>query len=205
MSDIPSSFSLVQQESVQFNQPVSENSLGSIGALANALRRTMLPVGSVIPSVLTEAQFQSQNTNPTPETWVLADGRDVSGSSYQLVTGQTTIPDMRGVSVRGKNNGRSDGNQNPDGDLTLGQFTASRFTNHNHGFNDPGHVHSMSPDFGNAGTNYNSGNNRQAYAITPFGTGQQTASSHTNINFVGEGGNDTAPSNVTLNYFIRIN
>lgn len=143
MSDIPASGSKVQQESVQFNNPTSEASQSAIGALANYGREILPPVGSIIASMLDEATFQGQTTNPSPERWVLADGRDVTGSAYQALTSQTNIPDLRGNFIRGKNNGRSDGKQNPDGDLGLGAYTASKFQAHNHGYTDPGHNHGI--------------------------------------------------------------
>ena len=205
MSDVPSSYNPVQQEALQFNQPVSESSLDSIASLANGIRYIALPVGSVTASILTESQFQAQTASPAPQTWILCDGRDVEGTLFSQVTGLTNVPDMRGLFIRGKNNGRSDGDQNPDGELALGQFSGQRFGAHNHAFNDPGHSHSMNPDFGDAGTNYNSGNNRQAYAASPFGTGAHTATSSTGISIQVQGGNDTAPANLTLNWFIRIN
>lgn len=205
MSNVPSSYNFVQIEAIQFNQPVSENSLTAIAALANGMRNIALPVGSVVASMLTEAQFQAQTGSPSPATWILCDGRSIAGSLFQSVTGNTNVPDLRGIMIRGKNNGRADGNQNPDGDLPLGSFTSDRFAVHNHNFFDPGHTHAMNPDFGNAGTNYGAGAARQAYAQTPFGTGQVTASSTSGVIVQYQGGNDTAPKNVTLNWFIRIN
>lgn len=76
------------------------------------------PVGSIAESMLTEAQFQALNGTG----WVLADGRSVVGSMYAMATGFTTIPDLRGVFRRGKNNGRADGNQDPAGERSLGAF-----------------------------------------------------------------------------------
>lgn len=66
-------------------------------------------IGAVQSALITESQFQAQFGTG----WVLADGRSVTGSRYATLTGKTTIPDLRGVTLRGKNNGRSDGYENP--------------------------------------------------------------------------------------------
>lgn len=72
----------------------------------------------LIESFLAEVQFQ----NEYGVNWVLADGRSAVGTKYQALTGNTTVPDMRGQFLRGKNNGRNDGNENPDGEVALGSF-----------------------------------------------------------------------------------
>jgi hypothetical protein len=86
----------------------------------------LLPIGSVIHSMLTEAQFQAQ----AGSGWVLADGRGATGTVYNTITGASTIPDMRGRFLRAKNNGSS---TNPDGDLALGTNSADKLASHTHG------------------------------------------------------------------------
>ena len=61
------------------------------------------PVGTIVASILDEAQFSAQNGTG----WILADGRDVSGSNYAVVKGENNVPDLRGVFLRGKANGSS--------------------------------------------------------------------------------------------------
>lgn len=178
MAAVQSSFIPVNEEAINFNRPVSESSLSAIAGLANGLLSIALPVGSIVDSMLTEDQFQLQLGNPSPATWVLADGRDITGTSLNLLTGQTNAPDLRGIFTRGKNNGRVDGNQNPDGNLPLGTFTDDKFESHFHVFRSPqGSGASGSPGDG--------------------GLAAENTSS--------TGGNETAPKNVTVNKFIRIN
>src|SRR5579864_2679083 len=105
MTDVPSSSSKCQLEAIQFNQPASEASQSQVAALANFAREILLPVGSVVCSMLDEPTFQGQTTNPTPQRWILADGRNVSGSAYQTLTGHANVPDLRGTFLRGKDNG----------------------------------------------------------------------------------------------------
>lgn len=137
-------------------------------------------VGQIVSAMLSEAQFRAvHGTN-----WILSDGRSVAGSNYALVTGSTTVPDLRGVALRGKNNGRSDGAQNPDGDLTLGTYQGDNFASHTH----------------TAGYNGNGTSGNQAgYAsgdLGVVGTMPPTNAS---------GGNETRMRNVTVNHFIKIN
>lgn len=211
MTAVAASFLTSQQESINFNQPTSENSIGSIAALANALRYVALPVGSIVDSLLTESQFQSQNLigEDSVTRWVLADGRSVSGSAYTTLTGNSTVPDFRGVSRRAKNNGRSDGNQNPDGDLTLGQFTTGRNQSHDHTIDvfDPGHLHVHSARASGGTTIIPS----TVFIDNPQNT-TSTTTITSSVNTTGitagstfQGGGDTAPSNITVNTFIRVN
>lgn len=141
-------------------------------------RSSSVPVGSVIHSLLTEAQFQATMGSG----WVLADGRNVSGSAYQSITGNATIPDMRGRFLRGKNNGSSN---NPDGDLALGAYTADKLGSHSHGVN-----------WTAANGGVSSGN-----FIVRGTTAQGSFSNSTD----GAGSNETAPKNITTNIFVRIN
>lgn len=185
MSNVPSNFIPIQQESIQFNNPTSESSLTAIGGLCNGLLSVALPVGSIVHSTLTEVQFQSQIGNPSPVTWILADGRDITGSDLQLLTSQTNAPDLRGIFVRGKNNGRSDGNQNPDGELPIGTYTADGVGTHTHTV-----PQAFYPGVGKSGSD----------SPNVFAANQDVQSDNAN-----PVRGDTAPKNVTVNIFIRIN
>lgn len=157
MTDIPSSFNHIQLEGVSFRSPVSEGTLQAIGGTINGtvielfafeasqtvnnaaqqatlnnhegritfLENNVPPVGSILDSMLTEVQFQAQwNVG-----WILADGRSVVGSRYHTLTGHTVAPDLRGMFLRGKDNGRG---LNPDGELALGTETPDQMLAHTH-------------------------------------------------------------------------
>ena len=132
-------------------------------------------VGTVNQSMLTEAQYQAEKGSQ----WILADGRNVAGSYYEALTGLSVVPDMRGQFVRGKNNGRADGNENPDGDLALGAYQADEFASHAHSYT--------------IGDNFNGPSYAQR-AINPISSGSTNAA----------GGNETRPKNITINHFIKI-
>lgn len=85
-------------------------------------------IGQVVYAHLTEAQFQTQAGNG----WILADGRNVAGSAYASITGSSTVDDLRGVFIRGKNNGRADGKENTYADRALGFYEYDNTGNHFH-------------------------------------------------------------------------
>lgn len=152
-------------------------------------------IGQVRQSLLSEAQFQAQNGSG----WVLADGRNVAGSKYTTVTGATTVPDCRGVALRGKNNGRADGFQNPDGELALGALQDQATSSHRHrmaGGNGSGAVttHGQPAAQGSAAI----------FSVTGLGYYDIAASG--GLAFIeNTGGNETRGRNVTVNTFIKIN
>ena len=57
-------------------------------------------VGSVQQSLLGEAQFKAAMGTSAAGRWVLADGRNVTGSRYETLTGSNTVPDLRGAYLR---------------------------------------------------------------------------------------------------------
>ena len=143
-------------------------------------------VGDIVASSLTELQFQTQRSN----SWILMDGRGVTGSKYNSLTGNTTIPDARGQFLRGKNNGRIDGKENPDGDLALGTQQSDAMQGHRHTYsavmNGPDRTQgTVNP--GNVGTGTTSDPVTDGTHGTP-----RTAS-------------ETRSKNITVNYFIKIN
>jgi hypothetical protein len=146
------------------------------------------PIGMIVDSMLTEAQFQALNGTG----WILADGRNIGGSAYATITGQTTAPDLRGIYRRGKNNGRSDGNQDVAGERTLGNFQNDAMQ---------GHIHQFTTFF-NAG--YSSAGASQ-------GTGGSSGPGNT-VGPVNDGVNggprtaaETRVKNLAVNVFIKIN
>ncbi|MEE8551702.1 MAG: hypothetical protein V3S72_00215 [Desulfobacterales bacterium] len=77
-----------------------------------------LPIGTIIASMLQFEKFQ----NVAGNTWKPADGRKVSTTSkYATLTGNTTLPDLRGMFLRGLNQfdplmgPRRDKYKDPDG------------------------------------------------------------------------------------------
>jgi hypothetical protein len=136
---------------------------------------SILPVGTIIHSMLTTTQFAAEYG----DNWVLADGRSVTGSKYAAVTSNSTIPDMRGAFLRGKGT-----TYNPDGDLAVGTYTGDKLYTHNHSFSS----YELGTGGGTPGVGY-----------TSAGGTLNTITVSTS------GGNETAPKSITVNIFIRIN
>lgn len=86
-----------------------------------ATKTVYAPVGTVAASFLAPEQFagsigEKVGTGATKRTWILADGRDVTGTDYAKAADNNVVPDLRGMFLRGLNAGRSDGKEDP-GDL----------------------------------------------------------------------------------------
>jgi hypothetical protein len=170
------------------------------------------PIGAIVSSLLTETQYQSLYGTG----WVLMDGRSCVGSAYAAVTGAATIPDARGMLLRGKNNGRSDGNQNPAADRNLGDFEGDQMQGHYH--TDSPHSHYQGVQSAIIENNYasiNSASNGNASGsqsgvgytkiLTQNSSAIVTSPSSDGTNGTPRTGLETRTKNITVNHFIRIN
>lgn len=182
MTDQANSTTRQQLEAVRFGSAVSEAVMSQVQGNLNYLLGAVLPIGSVIYSMLDESQFQDL----TSAGWVLADGRSCVGSDYALLTGNTTVPDGRGVVPRGKNHARSGSTGNSAGDLALGTYQADQMIAHVHS------THYRIPTTGPGGSDGGGDHNRGLQDITED-SGSAGA------------GTETRPRSLTLNAFFRIN
>ncbi len=78
----------MQTESREINQ-LQDNIIGAINKAIQSTLSAASAIGEQRMSPLTEAQFQEQ----MGIGWVLADGRNVTGSKYQKISGNNTVPD----------------------------------------------------------------------------------------------------------------
>ena len=162
-------------------------------SLSSINKSDMNPVGMIVQSILTEAQFQALNGTG----WVLMDGRNIAGSQYATITGTSALPDARGMFLRGKNNGRSDGNQNPDGEKNLGEFTTDAIRNiAGNGWYPPT---SFTPD---GVLFFDTGSNGQGDIARGSNNGRTL---RFDASRVVPTANDNRPKNLTVNIFIKIN
>lgn len=159
------------------------------------------PVGMIVHSMLTEAQFQAINgTN-----WVLADGRDVTGSAYAQITLNTTAPDARGLFLRSAGTRGS-----AIGGITYSGGSAGNTSNDSvqgHKHTDSGHSHVA--NFGTGGGtsgmgfmdfDYNT-NERAVIQNGSANLGDPTATTYGTPRV----GAETKPANLAVNVFIKIN
>lgn len=72
---------------------VSERRVQELNSYAND---RLFAIGSIQQSVLTEVQFQAQQS----DKWVLMDGRDITGSALAGITGWANLPDASGRFLR---------------------------------------------------------------------------------------------------------
>lgn len=173
---------------------------------ADKIKTDDSPIGHIVSAMLTESQFRAIHG----AGWALADSRStvfgvsVSLTKYGIITGATSLPDLRGVVLRGKNNSRSDGNQNPAGERSLGDFENDQMQGHRHSMdiaNDAGTLLST--------RNYILGYTNPGGSITgpwlaPANQGIKDPTTD-NTNGIPRTGLETRMKNVTVNYFIKIN
>lgn len=185
MADIAGAVNKMNDIEIAQDAPITEALFLKIGANINELVNALVPVGSIIHSALTEFEFNSEVGSSS--VWIIADGRDVTGSKYASRTGRTTVPDLRGTFLRGKNNSRSDGKQDPDGERALLAYQADQAGPH---------THTIGSAFGQA--DFGTGFNGDMFSSNS-GAGGGTYTVNSN------GTSETRPRNYAVNIFIRIN
>jgi len=143
-------------------------------------------LGDVRASTLNPLDFQTEMGD---NTWVLSYGQSVVGSDWATLTRETNVPDMRGQFIRGANNGRVDGNENPEG-TALRAFQAEQYKEHNHAGT------TLQFDTGGIGSD--------VPCIKASSIGRNPTPVDI-VNDANSGGLETRPNNITVNYFIKIN
>ena len=170
-------------------------------------------VGAIQQSVLTEPQFKTLLDATEQLKWVLADGRDVTGSKYAQLVGRNTVPDLRGAFLRmaGQNNGNTAWNGGAlnafQEDSTARPKTAFTGTTGT----DGAHTHTANPEgyyalksgsgtwaIGSA-TVHDARDGRMALNTSTAG-----AHAH-NVTINGGGDSETRPKNFGINFFIKVN
>lgn len=148
-----------------------ESQLSPAGAAGGA-------IGDVKASMLTAAQMTAIDA-----TWHIADGSGCSGSDYHTLTGNATVPDLRGQFIRGFD---PTAIVDPDGaSRTLGDSQADMFKAHSHTQSMKGTGYDP-PANGIGGVNGSLPN----WPVNPTDS---------------TGGDETRPVNIAMNYFIKIN
>ena len=91
MTAIAQAKSTIQVEETRSGAAPSEAVLQKIGGSINWLNANAgTQLGDIIPSGLTQTQFQSLRGN----NWVLMNGQSITGSDFAVLTGITTLPNM---------------------------------------------------------------------------------------------------------------
>ena len=151
-------------------------------------------VGSVQQTFLSQAEFESiMGTD-----WVPADGRDVTGSVYEQITGNATVPDCRGMFLR-----TVGGNADP----TIGATQTDTTAVNGLGFQkiDAGGTSApanLTDNGNNQSARSGGGRTNDVLNITrdrPFG------SQVTDQLNIGSNDTETRPVNITVNTYIKVN
>jgi len=175
------------------------------------LKLNALPIGTIISSMLEFEKFQ----NIAGNAWKPADGRKISAKSkYATLTGNTTLPDLRGLFLRGLNQfdpvkgPRLDKYKDPDGirrkigklqeDATsLPKNKANPFKGSAMSSGDHSHIYFKARREGGR-----TGSDERA-SSEASNTG--SSGSHTHSVLITAGGDsETRPVNIAVVYYIKI-
>lgn len=163
--------------------------LEALNAKATSLEKPGLPVGTVIASLLTPAEFANAVGDPdtfdlSRSKWTLADGKTASGTAWAKLRGDEPVPNLCGVFLRGKNNGKRENVREMD----LGKYDPDIVGPHQHTI-------MVNNDTANAVRDQGPG--------IVYQTGHHTDGPDRLV--AAWSGAETQPKNVTVNFYIKIN
>lgn len=166
---------------------------------------------AIVASYAPTGSVTMWTTTTAPTGYLICNGAAISrttyaalfavlGTTYGPGNGSTTfnLPDLRGVFVRGLDNGRA-----LDAGRTIGTYQDSDNKSHDHPIYDAGHGHGLDIVIGSAGVGGAFMQAGPAANETPTTRGNARLSG-TGIQVLASGGNESRPRNVALNYIIKI-
>jgi microcystin-dependent protein len=139
-----------------------------------------------------------------PEGWMFCDGSTFNGSTYpelQTVLGGTTLPDLRGVFLRGLDNGRG-----VDTGRTIRSFQQDATARPNNSFttNTTG-AHSHTTALPRGDTNWSNGGGNSVWGWSANRNWNSSVAGNHSHTITGGGDSETRPINVAVNYIIKAN
>jgi hypothetical protein len=178
-------------------------------------KSSLYQVGDLKQSVLTEPQFKTM-LGADAANWCLADGRDITGSAFATITGQNTIPDLRGGFLRmaGVNNARTAWNGGALGSFNEYKTARPRNTAFTGSTNSAGsHTHTIwgrrMNQYGGAGyasvpQTFCEGISANGATVTD-GRFMNADGAHSHTVTIDGGDDETSPRSYSINIFIKIN
>jgi microcystin-dependent protein len=173
----------------------------------------MLPPGTIMSYGGTPATSADGGAPVLPLGWLLCDGSPVSRTTYAALFAAVGIsfgggdgvatfnlPDLRGRFLRGADRGSG---RDPDGDRAVGSTQADSFKSHNHGGSTTGVSNSSGTD---PSLDYNLLGCGQSGVGFAYVAGQNCFNGKFSGHYHGiqaEGGGETRPINVAINYLIK--
>ncbi|MBD3321723.1 MAG: hypothetical protein GF350_11565, partial [Chitinivibrionales bacterium] len=109
IASLHDSLSDAKQGTLSLRDSLQKVELSLSDSIARVRKLCFLPVGTIIASTIQPAKFKEM-LGTDSALWVLADGSE-STEEYLLASQHSTIPDARGLFLRGLNAGRNDGNE----------------------------------------------------------------------------------------------
>ena len=97
--------------------------------LKTEVLKNYLPIGTIIASMLSPEQFYIEYGQ---DKWRLADGSRIEEAAYIKIAKSNKLPDLRGMFLRGINNGRDDDFADPIGDRKPGSTQKDAVGSHSH-------------------------------------------------------------------------
>lgn len=163
---------------------------------------------SLIPSALpVGAEMPWQNDIP-PSGWFIQDGSNFSAATYPLLNahlGSATLPDVRGVVIRGKDRARG-----LDPNRVLGSYQGDAYKSHNHSGSSGsagGHNHRTATGFSSGGpwggvSQSGAFTQNGGYSSRVFYTSSVGNHSHS-VSIGSSGSNETRMKNIAKNWIIK--
>lgn len=165
-----------------------------------------LPIGTIIPSMLDPKEFAETVGDPDPSDfdpaiskWVLADGqKDITISQYGQFKSHT--PDLRGMFLRGMNEGRNDGKQDPEHNRTAGDYQQDTLQQHAHETTATGYQFKVRDE----DSHYKWDNGKKDLGYTSDGDADIVPAKVTSVKG-DKVAKETRPKNVAVYFYIKIN
>ncbi|NUN09595.1 MAG: tail fiber protein [Ignavibacteriaceae bacterium] len=195
---------------------VADNAI-TTSKLAAEVMNALVPIGTIIISALSEAQLNTLMGGNTGR-WKICDGQTCSGTTYATLTGRSTVPDLRGMFIRGASSQQKTASTGElityNGSSVL-TFQEDKVQGHAHTNDAHYHLtnHYQGSDVAHAefwgGAGQSTAN---PHGIGRYGNSQQMTSTEITIKAPSAYNNgtprvstETKPASVSFNYFIKVN